>query len=286
MFLEKLLQKECSKRSLVLENFRYQRDAAQGLVNGYFLHAKNPQCSVFFVHGFGNDSLFPQIPFLLYLAEHGVNVFTIDMDGHGVQSTTFLFAEHMESCVRDGLAFARGKVPGQDFHLIGHSLGALLSLHACARENLGLRSLVLISLAHSIRFDTPVLMSEAFLSVFTGSFYRALFFYRSKFLPALGPIGRSRFPLRFRGEQKEAVRQLFQKVQSLLNTSVQTDLPTLYCYGTLDKITPLDKEKLSLKNEDELYIMRGETHLTTVSASSLERKVLEWILSHHANLSS
>src|SRR5579859_4732969 len=102
--MEKILQKECLKRSLLLENFSYLRKSAQGAVNGYLIHGKNPvKATVLFLHGFGNDSLFPQIPFLLKLAESGIAVFTIDLDGHGVKSTTLLIPQELLSCVHDAM---------------------------------------------------------------------------------------------------------------------------------------------------------------------------------------
>lgn len=276
--LEKILQKECHKRSLLLENFSYLRSEIQGSVNGYRIIPRTEiGKAVLFLHGFGNDSLFPQIPFLLRLAQEGLNVFTVDLDGHGVKSTTRIVPEVLLSSVRDAVSFVRKRSGDQELHLIGHSLGSLLSLHACVKWDLKLNSLTLISLPIDIRFTPKVLISEAVLSIASASFFRSLLFYKANFLPALGPLGRSRFPIRYTKKQEEGARDLFRFVLGLQKEPVSSPLRTLYCYGTRDQISPLQKHRLILNASDELFVLRGETHLNTISSPLIAKKVCEWV---------
>ena len=39
---------------------------------------------VMFLHGLGNDALFPNVHLFQHLLESGYNVFTADLDGHGI----------------------------------------------------------------------------------------------------------------------------------------------------------------------------------------------------------
>jgi len=276
--IEKILQNECHKRSLTLNNFCYSRPSTRGSVNAYEILAQGPtNSSVLFVHGFGNDSLFPQIPFLLKLAEEGHTVFTFDLDGHGIHSTTLLIPDEMLSSIKDAVLQIKERGFTGKLHLIGHSLGALLSLHASVRDELALSSLTLISMATDMRFTRSVLLREAFSSIFTGSFFRILKFYKTDFIPALGPIGRSRFPIRTEKKRDESVRDLVRFLKHLMRNPVYARVRTLYCYGTRDILTPLQEDKLRISESDTLLMLKGETHLTTISSSLLSQEVCKWL---------
>ena len=280
--LDELLKEECRKRKLRLESLSYRRDPADGSVRAYFLSpAQETHATIVFCHGFGNDALFPQMPLLLKLAESGYAVLTFDLDGHGVGSSTKLYPEHLLSCIADAVAFARSRVPQQALHLVGHSLGALLCLHTSVQANLNVRSMILISMPTDLRFSTSILFSEAVLTCMTGSFFRALGFFKTKFLPALGPLGRSRFPLRFTTKtREEGAKALAETVSIWLGTYLRAPVPTLYIYGSWDKITPLRREALVLGEGDEVYCVRSETHLSTGSSRRVESKILNWLEAH------
>ena len=86
-------------------------------------------------HGVGNDAFFPFIHYFEYLLAKGFSVYAFDLDGHGHSSTT-VFDHNIVGMMED--AFEQIPMLGQysKIHLLGQSLGGLLSLDFLKRKNL------------------------------------------------------------------------------------------------------------------------------------------------------
>ncbi|MGR3984611.1 MAG: alpha/beta hydrolase [Gammaproteobacteria bacterium] len=92
-----------------------------------------------------------------YFAYHNYNVFALDLPGHG-RANGSAFDDIGELAVWLGGVIAGAR--GRGFHLVGHSMGALIALEAAARfahKSAPLRSLSLVG------FSYPMAVSDALL---------------------------------------------------------------------------------------------------------------------------
>lgn len=111
---------------------------------------------VIFIHGAGNDHSVWQMP-ARYFAWHGRSVLAVDLPGHGRSSGTAL--ETVED-LADWVVRLVDASGLKSVSLAGHSMGALVALHAAA--NLGDRLVALALLGASLRMPVhPDLLAAA-----------------------------------------------------------------------------------------------------------------------------
>lgn len=95
-----------------------------------------------------------------YFAYHGYNVAAVDLPGHNLSGGELL-GEIAE--MGQWLGRAIGKHAGRAFHLVGHSMGALIALEAAAgfvHETAPLKSLTLVGFSYPMTV-TPQLLEAA-----------------------------------------------------------------------------------------------------------------------------
>jgi len=121
--------------------------------------------TVVFVHGAAMDhSVWSHQS--RYFAYHGCNIAAVDLPGHNLSGGALLNdIESMANWLRDIIA----RIDGSAFHLVGHSMGALIALQAAAdfqspspssKASAPLQSLTLIGFSYPMRV-TPALLAAA-----------------------------------------------------------------------------------------------------------------------------
>lgn len=167
---------------------------------------KNPDHVIIFLHGLGNDALYPQVSLLSEISQTlGTEVISFDIDGHGKESFGAIdFSKPFKNllAVLDYYVNTKGK---EFVHLIGYSLGGAICFDLLTREDLTgeehelmskVKSLCMIATPIKIEINLKVALHE-FLSIASPSFYGILKnFGIWQGLPALGSFKRGDFPVR------------------------------------------------------------------------------------------
>jgi pimeloyl-ACP methyl ester carboxylesterase len=245
---------------------------------------------VVFVHGTGNDLLYPQMSLFKALVSAGYTVFAFDLDGHGLNSSTIFTPEGVRSCLEKSIETAIQAAPNLSVNLIGHSLGGALVLNYLANMPIEIRTAVLISV--------PLYVPQSF-NQFIGELgalnsqtvYSQIPQYGLwNLLPAFGRFKRRAYPLRLRPDRQRDrhplgyVHEITKTFESLdpAESAAHVDVPTLLLYGECDQIAPLEHgEELFEKLSDcELFLVPGETHFTTILSKHCEGKIISWLNKH------
>jgi pimeloyl-ACP methyl ester carboxylesterase len=234
---------------------------------------------ILFAHGAGNDGLFPQGHLFKELVDNDYEIFTFDLDGHGVGSTTWMQVETMTSALINAATIAKELSPKLPMHLIGYSLGGALALHAVANHNeIKFDSLCLLATPWHLNL-TPLAMLTELTSFWRSSLLKQISFYGLYgILPAAGHFKRRSFPLRLPPSSKGAhppsfsgleytqhLKTLFSSLDLQKNASL-VGMRTLLIYGAKDQIAPVAqavKLRSSLPNAT-LLVLPNDTHYTTI----------------------
>ena len=287
--LEGRAKKIFANFNFICEQFSFARTKIHGRTSGWWLRpARSGEDAVVYLHGTGNDALYPQISLFLKLMSHGFQVLSIDLDGHGVHSTTKLNPEKLGYCLHELLARKEYLPPNARLHLIGQSLGGGVVLNYLAKHtDPRVCSATVIS--------TPLHLSQLssfpyreLSSVFRGSLIRQFPFYGFYHLmPALGSFKRKLYPIRLEGHGGKkhkafsyvaAVSEAFDLMR-LREKASQIKLPVLLCYGEGDHIASSSHGRIfhHLIPGSRLILIDGETHFTTLFAKITEENIVHWI---------
>ena len=286
--LQSLLKAWCQEQNVTYFNHGFSRDKSAGYVDAILLRPKiENKGLIVFAHGTGNDLLYSQISLFKAILSAGYAVFTFDLDGHGVYSSTTFDPGAICSCLRRSVEIATSAAPDLKIHLVGHSLGGALTMDYLANSPVSIESATLISVPLYIPQAIGPLIGE-FASIKSKSIYQQISHYGLwKLLPAFGRFKRHAYPIRLARTRKPSsaalsyigeVTKAFEGMD-LVNAAANVDVPTLLIYGTSDKIAPLQHgEKLfeSLAH-CELYVIPNETHFTTILSRECETKVISWL---------
>jgi len=232
-------------------------------------------------HGAGNDALFPLLALCKPLVRGGLELFAFDLDGHGRHSTTRFDAAGAE----DSLAAAAARAGQGDLplHLLGHSLGGSLVLHALSRPGWeGVASAVVLSAPIRVRVGPRVALGEL-----RGFFARGTLAQREHYgawgvVPAVGPLKRSAYPFRrapgAAGSYVAAVQELLARLE-LEDAAPRIRVPVLLVYGDRDALVPPEQgERLGrLIPRAELARVAGATHWSLPFAPRAVERVAEWL---------
>ena len=276
-------------RGMRCEPFRYRRAAAGGETGAYLLRPPGTaRALVVFVHGTGNDALFPQINLFQALLERGFAVWTWDLDGHGRRSTTWMDPQAISTAASDAVAEARVAFPGVKLHLLGQSFGASLALHALAGDQLGpVASAVALSAPLRVRPTARTVVGEL-----AGFATRTCLAQRAHYglwgaVPAFGRFKRAEYPIRLaeaRGGSWDYVGVVNRALAGLdlLERAAQVQTPALLVYGARDWIVPLAHgEALHERLPGaELRVLPRATHCMVPFAPETEQAVLTWFDRH------
>lgn len=235
--------------------------------------------TVVFSHATGNDALFPQLTLFSSLLSAGFEVFTFDLDGHGIRSTAILSLANIRTAIAEALAALRSPSP---VTLVGHSLGGTLALAHAAADQSGVKNLVLISAPLTLGIIPKAVIAE--ISGFAKSSLaeQRSFYGTWGVLPAIGPFKRKSYPVRLRPEEKrnyiEVVKNLIHelKVEQIAGS---VKVPTLLIYGDQDFLVPVKTgEQLALVlPKSELQIVKGGTHFSTPFEAGVERSIVRFL---------
>ena len=234
---------------------------------------------VLWVHGVGNDSLYPHRTIFAQILAQGFSIFTFDLDGHGTLGTTRFIPGDLAGCIPDALS----QIPAssrEHLHLVGHSLGgALVADYLCTHQP-AVRSATIISTPFQARWAPAVLLPEV-RALISPDFYRQAGIYGfPDILPAFGSFRRKEFPLRLGdgvslGELPQLLRDLFIRLDLKKRIS-QIQVPVLLCYGGLDRIAPLSQgqEAARLIPDAKLLTVEKGTHFTSLLSEKTEKGVV------------
>ncbi|HEX8242294.1 MAG TPA: alpha/beta fold hydrolase, partial [Longimicrobium sp.] len=180
-----------------LQRVRYARPDAHGEVEAWRITPAEPRARVVVAHGAGNDALYPQVALFKALVRRGVEVFSFDVDGHGAASTTVFSPGVVPSALAAAAGEAECGHPDLPLHLLGHSFGGSLVLHALATRAVPhAASGIVISAPLSVTLGFRVAVGEL------GGFLRAETLGQREHyglwgtIPAVGPLKRRAYPIR------------------------------------------------------------------------------------------
>ncbi len=196
-------------------------------------------CTVLF-HGTGNDALFCWEDLILDLLKAGRAVFTFDLPGHGLGSSTIL----NEASFARTASFLPKLLPTllpslQATEAIGYSLGALTALQQVTERKMPWRCLVLMALPEQVELTSDFMLMES-LSFLRKAWWQHLKRYGwDASFPAFGAVRRERFPIRLAPD----IRMSYPKFvgQVLKSRDVKRELqamtvPVFLLYGTQDRL--------------------------------------------------
>ena len=194
------------------------------------------------VHGTGNDHLFSLQSLIEELVSEGQSVLSIDLPGHGIESSTILKPESFWESAEDLKVYLRVKgFDKRNLNAIGYSLGGVFLLNALDQEQLSFRKIVLMAVPLHVKFSLGFLWHE-FLSVFSASFRgHGQRFGWSETIPAFGSFRREDFPLRledsYQKSYPEFVGELL-KSRSPLSLTGKLGQNCLLILGARDRLAP------------------------------------------------
>jgi pimeloyl-ACP methyl ester carboxylesterase len=239
--------------------------------------------TVLFIHGTGNDMIYPSITLYKFLFNQGIRICAFDLDGHGQKSTTLFSEENIETFL--SWAVEQTKTFSNDpLFIIGHSLGGTLALAHAAKESKNLRGLILISAPLKLSATLPSLAMEA-LSCFRLSIWEERKTYGILgILPAIGPFKRSSYPIRLKNNDSHYVFQVSKTIkrESKSATLDSISCPILLIYGTRDYLVP-KSNATQIQNKvrnSELFSIKGATHFSTIFESVIPEKISNFIRAH------
>jgi pimeloyl-ACP methyl ester carboxylesterase len=239
--------------------------------------------TVLFIHGTGNDLIYPSITLYKFLFNEGIRICAFDLDGHGQKSTTLFSEENVATFL--SWSIERTKEFSSDpLFVIGHSLGGTLALAYAAEESKDLQGLILISAPLKLSANLPSLAMEA-LSCFRKSIWQERKTYGILgILPAIGPFKRSSYPIRLKNKDSHYVFQVSKTIKRLSKSETLDSIscPILLIYGTSDYLVPKSNatEIQNKVRESESFLINGATHFSTIFESVIPEKISNFIRAH------
>jgi alpha-beta hydrolase superfamily lysophospholipase len=273
-----------------IERVRYARPQARGEVEAWRLVPPRPRARVVAAHGAGNDALYPQVALFKALVSRGVEVFSFDIDGHGAASTTVFSPDVVPSALAAAVDQAERGRPALPLHLLGHSFGGSLVLHALATCAVP-HALGGIAISAPITID---LTARVAVSELLGFFRAATLGQREHYgvwgtVPAVGPLKRRAYPIRGAAQAGApfayvaAIRALLARLD-LDRVAGEIRVPVLLAYGAADRLVPPAQGRRLAERiaHAELVEVPGATHWSTCFAAPAVERAAEWIGAHAA----
>jgi alpha-beta hydrolase superfamily lysophospholipase len=271
-----------------LERVRYARPEARGDVDAWRIVPAEARARVVAAHGAGNDALYPQIALFKALVREGVEIFSFDVDGHGAASTTVFAPDVVPSAVAMAVEVAERGRADLPLHLVGHSFGGSLVLHALAAGAVPhAASAIAISAPVEVALGVRVALGEL------GGFLRAATLGQREHygvwgtVPAVGPLKRRAYPIRGVAENGapfayvDAIRSLLARLD-LPKIAGDIAAPVLLVYGTADRLVPPAQGRMlaDLIPSSHLLEIPGATHWSTAFAEDAVARAASWISVH------
>ena len=289
--LERRAKKVLSELGFEFQQVSFARTKASGRTGGFLLKPLRSSTSVVvFLHGTGNDALYPQISLFIKLLSQGLQIISFDLDGHGLRSTTKLDPSSLSTCLEELFEQKKLWCEVHKVHFVGQSLGGGLVLDFLARhQDKRFCSAALISTPLHLNSLSSLPYREL-LSITRLSFLRQIAIYGPwHALPALGGFKRSQYPIRLEDRVANPSSLSYVKVvaaaldiMKLREKAAKVSTPMLLCYGDRDQIAPSSHGRIlsHVMPNANLLTIEGETHFTTMFARQAEDGVAAWIKSH------
>lgn len=283
----------CRNHGLLWSEKQIQRPSGTSTALFIGRAAQDPDKVILFLHGLGDDLLFPQLTFFKHLIATGWAIVTCDIDGHGQGNTSYFRPQDLKSIVSDLFLFLEEHCPGRGrVHLCGYSLGGILMLDHAVHSPERVASLTLLGMP----VDQPkaVKPTSEILGLLSKIFWNA----RKEFglwgsLPAIGPFKRSKFPIRRDNNLNDhyftEARAILDLLQPRLSLNVVT-FPTLYLAGEWDSFVsssmPGSPKDLipKLSSRIQVHILSRTTHFTTLLNPLCGRRVEIFLRSARAQV--
>jgi alpha-beta hydrolase superfamily lysophospholipase len=271
-----------------LERVRYTRPEAGGEVQAWRLSPREPRARVVAAHGAGNDALYPQLALFEALVGRGVEVFAFDVDGHGAGSSTLFSPETVPSALAAAVEQAERGRPVLPLHLVGHSFGGSLVLHALAEGALEhAASAVVVSAPVSISLGAGTAIGELRGFLRLGTLSQRRHYGLWGMVPAVGPLKRRAYPIRG-AAQPGAPFAYVAEIRALLarldldRAAAKVRVPVLLVYGAADRLVPAAQGRQLAERvpSSELLEIPGATHWSTAFADTAITRTAAWIGAH------
>ncbi len=235
-------------------------------------------------HGAGNDALYPLLALCKPLLRAGWEIFAFDLDGHGRDSTTLFRADAITGALADAAARAEAGRPPLPLHLLGHSLGGSLVLHALSGPGWErVVSAAVLSAPVRLRLGVRTALGEL-----RGFLRRSTFAQREHYgawgvIPAVGPLKRGAYPFRLEGAAPgfgyvAGVQALLARLD-LDEAAPRINTPVLLVYSRGDALVPAEQgERLARRIPGAaLEVLDGPTHWSVPFDARAVARVAEWL---------
>lgn len=237
-----------------------------------------------FIHGGGNNALYPLIHFFPDALEAGYDIFSFDLDGHGPTSTTFFNSKSIQQNISYVLHHLSTTYDYKQYFCIAHSLGgALLIPHL--RQKHVFDAVALWSTPVKIDLSFQTLKNELF-GLIDMNIFRALRVHGLlDMIPSMGPFRRPALPFRpdattdtyikrsFIGHIQDSLDLIFEK-----DNEHKIDTPAFLVYGAKDLIAnkaALDKVKSCFSNP-QVIVFSKSTHANLLFQPSLLSQTIDF----------
>lgn len=283
--VEELLYQRSSSKDYATENAHAYR---------FIPKIKNSK-SIVFMHGAGNDSLFPYIHLFKPFLRKGFEIFTFDLDGHGRKSSTYLDEDTISTSVIDALHTGFLNRKRTEIHILASSIGGAIAINSLAQINDPLVS----SIHSAVIIAAPMKLCavwHAYAEIFT-LFHSNLYQYSDSYhffdlLPSFGPFGRNLYPIRFKTPHSHDQPFLEKKLgfgylghlRSLLkrlnleHSAKNISIPILLLYGSRDRLAPSDHGKRlhEILNHSEFKCLQGQSHFSLLFSKAMQQELERW----------
>jgi len=248
----------------------------------FILEPAQPKSCVLFLHGAGNDALFPQAPFLLDLAKSGHLVVSLDLPGHGkfsehelnASSLTSDVAEHVEKI---GQQVFKSKI----WNACGYSLGGALCIDTLTKLSTHPEKILLIATPKNPVINLHTLLSEARLPLLRSFWSHASFFGSMGPVPAFGPFKRGQFPVRVGSKNGHYLAEIglwFSKVKWENNLKSFRG-QALSIHADWDMLAPQIQMESLVRSKSNFQVQRilRQTHFSILLSKELADASISWL---------
>lgn len=283
---EKALREWLAVRGMRQQRLDLSLRCAPGRTVAYRLSppAAAPRGVMLVAHGAGNDALFGFPPLFKRLLEERFEVCTLDLPGHGRDSTTRFTAEAAAGVIPEALAWAQAGRDHLPAHLLGLSFGGSLVLAALPELSTIAASATLVSAPIKVRFSARAVLNELRPRLLLTALNQREHAGLTGLIPSFGPFKRGRYPLRLAAPSTgsfgyvSAINELLEEMQ-LEQAAREVRLPVLLVYGSRDRLVPPEQGQTlaGLIPTAELLRIPGGTHLTTFFAAQTTARIASFI---------